>query len=129
MKKILLVLITFLLVSPVVSAANLELKKKVGDYDVIALLDKNPPVIGKNNLSIEIKDKSGKAVSDAKVTVEYGMPAMPGMPPHNAKKNTEFKNGKYFALIEFSMRGAWNIDLKIDRGSKISTAKFTVDVQ
>ena len=70
-------------------------------------IDKNPPVVGDNNIEIEIKDASGKYVTDAKVKVEYSMPAMPGMPAMNYKTDTELKGYEYRAKMNLSMSGAW----------------------
>ena len=61
-------------------AKGYEVKKKAGEYRVEATMDRNPPAVGKNNLEVTIKDTAGKNVTDAQVLVEYGMPAMPGMP-------------------------------------------------
>ncbi len=129
MKRLVVCLVVFVFGLSAVYAAGLEVKKKAGEYDVTAVLEKNPPVVGKNAISIEVKDKSAKTVSDAKVVVEYSMPPMPGMPPHGAKRNAEFKNGKYAAVLDLSMRGAWNITVKIEKGGKTESIKFTVDVQ
>jgi hypothetical protein len=102
-------------------------KKKVGEYDVEVKIDKNPPVVGDNNIEIGIKDASGKYVIDAKVKVEYSMPAMPGMPAMNYKTDTELKGDEYKAKINLSMSGSWNIAVKITRSGKTATMKFNVD--
>ena len=77
----------FLLIAGIAYAKDYEVKKKAGQYDVEVKIDKNPPVVGDNNISIEIKDQSGKYVTDAKVKVDYSMPAMPGMPAMNYKED------------------------------------------
>ena len=109
-------------------AAN-AITKKAGDYTVDFTMDKNPPVMGKNNVDVAVKDKSGAAVTDAKVVVEYSMPAMSGMPAMNYKSTAAAKGDKYEAVIEPSMSGSWNIAVKISRGGKTDTAKFTIDVK
>jgi nitrogen fixation protein FixH len=109
-------------------AAN-TITKKAGDYTVDFTTDKNPPVMGKNNVDVTVKDKAGAAVKDAKVIVEYSMPAMSGMPAMNYKSTGELKGDKYVAVIEPSMAGSWNIAVKITKGGKTDTAKFTVDVK
>jgi nitrogen fixation protein FixH len=129
MKKAVIVLVSLLLMSGVVYAKDYEVKKKAGDYDVEIKIDKNPPVVGKNNVEIEIKDKSGKYVTDAKVVVEYGMPAMPGMPAMDYKTDAELKGEKYKATMDISMSGSWNVAVKITRGDKTSKAKFSIDAQ
>jgi hypothetical protein len=103
--------------------------KKAGDYTIDFATDKNPPVTGKNNLTVGLKDKAGAPVTDAKVVVEYSMPAMSGMPAMNYKSTAALKGDKYAAVIEPSMAGAWNIAVKISKGGKTDTAKFTMDVK
>jgi hypothetical protein len=118
----------FVLMVGVAFAVN-TITKKAGDYTVDFAMDKNPPVMGKNNVDVTVKDKAGAAVKDAKVIVEYSMPAMSGMPAMNYKSTAELKGDKYVAVIEPSMAGSWNIAVKITKGGKTDTAKFTVDVK
>jgi len=128
MRKLAMVGIVFVLMVGVVFAAN-TITKKVGDYTIDFTTDKNPPVMGKNNVDVVVKDKAGAAVKDAKVVVEYSMPAMPGMPAMNYKSTAESKGDKYAAVIEPSMAGPWNVAVKITRGGKTDTARFTLDVK
>ena len=109
-------------------AAN-TLTKKAGDYTVGLTMEKNPPVMGKNNVDVSVKDAAGAAVIDAKVVVEYSMPAMSGMPAMNYKANADLKGDTYKAVIEPSMSGSWNVAVKISRGGKTETAKYTMDVK
>jgi hypothetical protein len=91
-------------------------------------MDKNPPVTGQNKVEISIQDAAGADVTDATVVVEYSMPAMPGMPAINYRTKMELKNGKYLASLNFSMSGAWNINIKITRAGKTQSVKLNVDV-
>ena len=109
-------------------AAN-TLTKKAGDYTVGLTMEKNPPVMGKNNVDVSVKDAAGSAVTDAKVVVEYSMPAMTGMPAMNYKANANLSGDTYKAVIEPSMSGSWNVAVKISRGGKTETAKYTMDVK
>jgi len=110
-----------------VYAKDLVITKKAGDYDVEVKIDKNPPIAGENGIEVEIKDATGKYVTDAKVVIEYSMPAMPGMPPMNYKTEAELKGYEYKAKMNLSMRGQWNIAVKIIRLGKTETAKFNID--
>lgn len=129
MKKVGLVVLVLLLVAGIAYAKDYEVKKKAGDFDVEVAIDKNPPVVGDNNIKIEIKDSSGKYVSDAKVVIDYSMPAMPGMPAMNYKADAQLKGNEYKAKMNLSMSGSWNIAVKITRAGKTSTMKFTVDAK
>ncbi|MDH4272681.1 MAG: FixH family protein, partial [Candidatus Aminicenantes bacterium] len=76
-----MVALTSLLFLAAAFSKDLELKKKVGDYQVEIKIDKNPPVIGDNKIEIQIKDASDGLIEDAKVLVNYYMPPMPRMAP------------------------------------------------
>ncbi len=115
--------------SGVVYAKGLELKQKAGDYNVEVRLDKNPPVVGNNDMEINISDASGRPVTDAKVIVNYSMPAMPGMPAANYKAVALLTGTKYAATLSPSMSGSWNVTVKITKGGKTSSIKFNIDAQ
>lgn len=108
-------------------AKDFDVKKKAGEYNVEVKIDKNPPVAGENNMEIEIKDAAGKNIKDAKVSVNYSMPAMPGMPAANYKTEAELKGDKYIAKMNLSMSGSWQVAVKIARAGKTTTMKFSVD--
>jgi len=129
MKKYLMILMAVLLLCGVAYAKDYEVKKKAGAYDVEIKIDKNPPAVGKNNMEIEIKDASGKYVTDANVKVEYTMPAMPGMPAMDYKADAKLDGYEYKATMDLSMSGSWNVVVKIIRGDKTSKVKFSVDAQ
>lgn len=109
MKRIAAVSMILLLMAGVVYAKNYEVTKKAGEYTVVAMIDKNPPVVGDNDVTVEIRDASGKVVTDARVKVEYSMPAMPGMPAMAYKTDATLKGTGYQAKMNFPWpaRGMW----------------------
>ncbi len=127
MKKTAIFTMIFLLLAGIAYAKDYEVNKKVGEYDVEVKIDKNPPVVGDNAITIEIKDESGKYVIDAKVRVDYSMPAMPGMPPMNYKEDAVLSGNSYRAVMNLSMSGPWNIAVKIKKDGKTKTVRFNVD--
>jgi YtkA-like len=130
MKKVFVFGLIVLLLAGVAFAKGYEVKKKAGEYDVEATIDRNPPAMGKNNMEVRVTDKAGKAVTDAKVLVEYGMPAMPGMHPMNYRTDASLSGEVYKAVLNVSMAGPWYVNVKISRvGNKTETAKFTFDVR
>lgn len=129
MKRLVLAVMMVLLVAGAAGARDFELAKKAGAYNVVAKIDKNPPVNGENNLTLDIKDAAGANVKDAKVKVDYGMAAMPGMPAMHYSTEAPLKGKEYKAILNFSMSGPWSIAVKISRGGKTEQAKFTVDVR
>ncbi len=130
MKKILLLTMALVLVvAGAVYASGLEVQKKAGDYNVLVRLDKNPPVVGNNNMEIEIRDFSGRSVTDAAVRVNYSMPAMSGMPAMNYKTDAALTGVKYTAALNMPMSGSWGVAVKMTIGGKTSTVKFNIDAQ
>jgi hypothetical protein len=127
MKRMVFLLISLLLVTGWAYAKDYEVTKKADDYTVLIKIDKNPPVVGDNNLTMEIKDGAGKNVTEAKVKVDYAMPAMPGMPAMNYKTDAELKGKEYKAKMNLSMAGSWNITIQITQGDKVRRVKFNVD--
>ncbi len=128
MRKLALLVTVLLLTAAVVSTAGAT-ARKAGDYTVDVTMDRNPPVMGKNTMDVVVKDKTGKAVTDARVTVEYSMPGMPGMPAMNYKSDAALKGETYRAVISPSMAGSWNVAVKVARGGKTDTARLTIDVK
>ena len=124
----LVVLLVVLMAGTALAKEN-TVQKKAGDYSVEIKMDKDTPVVGSNNVEIVIKDKAGKAVTDAKVVVTASMPSMPGMPAMENKADAKLEGGKYKAKIDLSMGGSWNMSVRITQGGKTATAKWTVDAR
>ena len=129
MKRLAIFVMALLLIAGVVYAKDYEVNKKAGDYNVLIKIDKNPPIAGENNLEIAITDASGKAIMDAKVVLNYSMPAMPGMAAMSYKINADLKGTVYKAKVDYSMSGSWNNEVRITQGGKTVSARFTVDAK
>ena len=128
MKGFATALIILLLAAGLVYAKDYMVVKKAGNYTVGVKLDKNPPITGPNKMEISIQDDKGGNVTDATVDVEYVMPAMPGMPAINYKAKAELNGSRYLANVNFSMSGAWAVNIKITRAGKSQAVKLNVDV-
>ena len=128
MKRFTTALIILFLVVGLVYAKDYMVMKKAGSYTVEVKLDKNPPITGPNKMEISIKDDKGVNVTDAAVVVEYVMPAMPGMPAMNYRAKAELNGSRYLANVNFSMSGAWAVNIKITRAGKTQAVKLNVDV-
>jgi hypothetical protein len=129
MKKIAVFTFILLLSAGIVWAKDYEIQKKAGDLTVMVRMDKNPAVMGENGAIVTVKDPAGKEVTDAEVKMDYSMPAMPGMPAMNYSEVLALKGNTYQGKLNYSMAGPWNIVVKIVRGGKTSSTKFSVDVQ
>jgi hypothetical protein len=129
MKRIVLAMLVLLLSAGWAVAKEYEVKKTAGDYTIVVKIDKNPPVTGQNHMQVAVTDKKGETVSDAVLDVDYGMPAMPGMPAMNYKTKAAPMGKSYMAMLDFSMSGAWTVTVKINRGGKVQSVKLNVDVR
>jgi len=110
-------------------AAGLKVEKKTGEYLVKAEIERNPLIVGDNDIEIWITDDYGKSITDAKVMVNYYMPPMPRMAPMNYKTGADLNKDKYRTTLNIIMAGPWYIKIIIKHGGKISTIKFNVDAQ
>lgn len=129
MQRFLVVLVVLFTACGIAFAKDFEVRKKAGAYDVEVRIDKNPPVVGDNGVTVKVRDAAGKNVTDAKVRVDYSMPAMPGMPPMNYKADAALSEKEYKTTMNLSMAGPWNIAVKIMRDGKTATMKFSIDVR
>jgi hypothetical protein len=129
MKKTVLAIMMIMLVTTAAYAKGFEASKQAGPFKLDITLDKNPPTTGENNIIILVKDTAGKPVKDAKVNVDYEMPAMPGMPAMNYKAALAGKDGKYSGKLNFSMPGAWSVEVKVEVAGKKGKSKLNIDVR
>jgi hypothetical protein len=126
-KRFLIVTLILLLTTGLAFAKAYEVNKKAGDYSVSIKMDKNPPSVGMNNMEIAVMDNTGKPVKDAKVLVDYGMSAMPGMPAMAYKADATNHGDLYRTAINISMKGPWYVSIKIASQGKTVSTKFTFD--
>ena len=129
MKRVMLLLMVSALMVGTAWGKNYEVTKKVDDYTVKVEIDKNPPIVGDNNMSVIIQDASGKNITDAKVKVGYSMPAMSGMPAMSYKADAALQGNEYKAKVNFSMAGSWNVEVQITQAQKVKKVKLNVDVK
>jgi hypothetical protein len=129
MKKTMLAIMIIMLLATSAYAKGFEASKQAGPFKVDISLDKNPPTTGDNNIIILVWDGAGKPVKDAKVNVDYEMPAMPGMPAMNYKAGLAGKDGKYSGKLNFSMPGAWSVEVKVEAAGKKGKSKLNIDVR
>lgn len=128
MKQFVTVMTILLLSTGLVLAKAYDVSKKAGDYSIEVAMDKSA-VRGKNDVGITVRDTGGHYVTDARVVVNYSMPAMSGMPAMNYNAVTELQGNTYRAMLDFPMSGSWSLTVKIARKEKAVSARFTVDVR
>jgi hypothetical protein len=109
-------------------AKEYQAKKKVGEWEIEIRMDRDPPILGDNNIKIEIRDGGGKRMKDAKVLVNYYMPPMPRMAPMNYRTDATLKGEQFQATMRFIMSGPWYVVVIIQRDKNNSSVKFNVQV-
>ena len=112
-----------------VEARDYRVRKKAGGYTFDIALNRNPPVLGDNDIRIHIKDAQGNPVQDVRVLVTYYMPPMSGMPPMNYTIPTQLKNKAYCATMDLIMTGPWNIVIRLRNQGKWMKIIFPIDVR
>jgi hypothetical protein len=129
LKNLFLNIFIVLLIITVAYARDYKVRKKSGNFIVEMMIDRNPPIVDKNKITLEIKDDRGKYITDAKVMVNYYMSPMPGMPPMNYTTRAQLYGHEYRATMDLIMAGPWNVVVSIIRGGRTSAVTFAIDVR
>ncbi len=123
MKKAIGFAAVLLFMAGVAYAKAYETSVTAGGYDVAVSIDHNPPVIGDNTVTIEIRNASGKPVRNAKVELYTVMPSMPAM---NTTTVAAPQGNKYTAVIKPSMGGEWAVTVSFTGpDGKVRKGTFT----
>ncbi len=88
----------------------------VGPFRISVVIDPDPPKVGKNQITVIVKDNDGQPMTDAKVRAVAQMPAMGSMPAMQAP--AEFKEtaaGRYAGEFELSMAGEWPLAVDVHK--------------
>ena len=107
-----------------------EAQKTTGGMTVTLSAGSYPLVKGNNTLSVKVTDGSGKTVTDAKVTVRFFMPPMPGMAPMSSKTEAILKGDVYRFSANADMEGTWKTEVSVVRpGKSPVSALFNLDAR
>jgi len=88
---------------------------KAGLYSIEVNINPNPPIVGKNNVTIIVNDKSGQAVTGATVRAVAQMPAMGSKVAMNSPAEiSETTPGVYSGKLELFMQGEWPLAIDIE---------------
>jgi len=128
MKKFLILLIGLSWIAFPGRGSGLELQKKTADFELTASIDRTPPIIGENKLSLFLKGTDGRTITQAQILVNYYMPPMPRMAPMNYTTPAPLKGDAYRTSLYLIMEGPWYIVAKITLNGKTSSVKFNINV-
>jgi hypothetical protein len=110
-------------------AAEYRVRKSAEGLTFDISINRNPPVLGDNQIRIEIKDSQGNPVLDAEVLVNYYMPPMPNMAPMNYTIPAVLNGSEYRAVMDLIMTGPWNIITRARIHGKWIRVVFPIDVR
>jgi uncharacterized GH25 family protein len=100
-----------------------------GPLDITLKTDPDPVKTGDNALEAMVM-QDGKPVTDATVSVEFYMPAMPAMKMAEMRTKTDLTNagnGLYRGNGQVMMAGNWDVTVTATQGSgAVSTKKITM---
>jgi hypothetical protein len=129
MKKAIWIMLVVLLVTGSAWANDFTLIKKADDLTVIIKIDKNPPVVGDNNMVIWLKDAASNDVKGAIMTVDYGKHTMFWIFERKYNSWAQPHENNYHAILKIPTQGSWDVTINItNKGNKVST-KFRIDVK
>jgi hypothetical protein len=124
-----IIVLVILAISAPAHGRNFALTRNIDGYVIDVTINQNPPIVGKNDIRVEIKDPAGKYVGGALVTVNYFMPPMPSMPPMNFTIKALPRGPGYDATMVLIMKGPWNIVIRAGVGAKQLRMTVLVDVR
>lgn len=128
-QKLLALLPLILIFAAHAHAKDFTVRRNMDGYAVEVAINRNPPILGNNDLRVEIRDSVGKHVTDALVTVNYFMPPMPGMPPMNYTVKAPPRGSGYGITMDLIMKGPWNIVIKAGVKGKQIRLTVLIDVR
>ena len=123
---------TFVPPPPGVSAAAGQPQVQGPSVGVDLTTDPSPPARGKNNLTVTLKEGTGKPLAGAKVAVTFYMAAMPAMGMAAMKAQTDLTdqgNGIYTGSIDLQSGGTWQVTVAATKdGQAIAGKQLNVSV-
>ena len=129
MKRIVLILMGLFLSAGLVYGMDYEVTKKAADYTVQIKIDRNPPVVGVNNIMIWLKDAAGSDVKGAIVTVDYSKRTILWMSGKKYNSYATPHENNYHAILAIPTKGPWDVTININHKGKSVSTKFGIDVK
>ena len=114
------------------SAVHAQTSKsnKTAGIQIVFRSEPDPPKAGENQFEVTVKDKSGKAITDADVSVVFVMPAMPAMKMPAMRKTVKLEaasGGTYRGKGEVPMAGRWDVTVTVSqKGRELAKKKLTL---
>ena len=126
-RRIVAIVFAFALAVPAFVSAQGDAKPTL---DITLTSKPSPPKTGDNAFEVVVKDLSGKPVTDADVSVQLYMAAMPAMKMPGMRNTVALKHAKdgvYTGTGKVMMAGGWDATVSVKRaGKEIGSKKFPI---
>jgi Cu(I)/Ag(I) efflux system membrane fusion protein/cobalt-zinc-cadmium efflux system membrane fusion protein len=123
-------LVAVALASSSASAAQQPSASKKPGLDIMLMSKPTPPKMGENSFEVMVKGPDGKPITDADVTVQFFMAAMPAMKMPEMKNTVTLKHqkdGTYVGTGQVMMAGKWDATVMVKRaGKELGSKKFPI---
>lgn len=100
-----------------------------GSVEITFTSEPDPPRMGENAFDVMVMS-GGQPVTDAAVSVEFFMPAMPAMNMPEMRNSVPLKHeggGRYRGTGNVMMAGVWDATVSVTRGGQeVGSQKFSV---
>ena len=93
----------------------------------LQIVPAKPRQLDPTHFTAQVRDRSGKPISSAIVTVNLAMPAMDM--GRNAVLMNAGEPGQYRGIGRFTMAGSWGVTVTATKGKDRATQIFPVEVQ
>jgi len=101
--------------SPVIAETDSADFFDAGPFKVRAELDPETPKVGKNRVTVWVRDEAGQSLGGVTLKAVAVMPAMGSMPAMYAPAEMgETETGQYEGIFEPSMGGEWPLSIEIE---------------
>ena len=115
MNRVIMILTGLMLLAGVAYANHPDVENRAGDVIAKVMIESHTLKVSDNNISIELLDLEGNAITNAEMAIYYFMPSMPAM---NYEIKALPKGKQYAAVIKPTMPGAWIADVSAKIGGK-----------
>ena len=127
MKSLFKIVIAMFLAIGFLNAEPLSQMGEKNGYEV-KLTSEKSLIVGDNDFFVQLS-KDGNVITNAKMKIKVFMPEMPGMPYMEYKSKAKLVDGKYKMMVNFSMGGTWQYQLKFkSKDGKIHTVRGSVNI-
>lgn len=106
---------------------------KAQELDITFKSEPEPPKMGENTFDVKVMDGNSRPVTDAEVSAQFYMAAMPSMKMPEMRNTLRLKHeggGQYRGKGNVTMPGTWDVTVTVMRGGQdVGGRKFSVTAQ